>query len=94
LLRQWIQSMSGAPVLDPPTITPGGGNYDNAVDVTLGENEAGAEIRYTLDGTAPTTSDMLYETPIRLTGPIVVRSRAFKPGFTRSIIAQAVFIIG
>ena len=94
LLRQWIQSMSGAPVLDPPTITPGGGNYDNAVDVTLGENEAGAEIRYTLDGTAPTTSDMLYETPIRLTGPIVVRARAFKPGFTRSIIAQAVFIIG
>ena len=94
LLRQWIQSMPGQPVLDPPTIAPGGGNYDNAVDVILGENEAGAEIRYTLDGSAPTASDMFYEKPIRLTNPTVVRARAFKPGFTRSIITQGVFIIG
>jgi uncharacterized repeat protein (TIGR03806 family) len=94
LLRQWIQSMPGQPVLDPPTIAPGGGNYDNAVDVILGENEAGAEIRYTLDGSAPTASDLLYEKPIKLTNPTVVRARAFKPGFTRSIITQGVFIIG
>lgn len=94
LLRQWIQSMPGAPVLDPPVITPGAGNYDDAVDVTLGESEAGAEIRYTLDGTAPTESDLLYQGSITLAGPTVLRARAFKPGFTRSIIAQAVFIIG
>jgi len=94
LLRQWIQSMPGPKVLDPPTITPGGGNYDKDVDVALGENEAGAGIRYTLDGSEPTTSDMLYKGPIKLTGPTVVRARAFKTGFMRSITVQAVFIVG
>jgi chitinase len=94
LLREWIESMPGPPVLAPPVITPVGGNYDNAVDVTIGEQEAGAEIRYTLDGSAPTVSDMLYRDPIHLTDPTVVRARAFKAGFTRSIVAQAVFIVG
>jgi uncharacterized repeat protein (TIGR03806 family) len=94
LLREWIHSMPGPPVLDPPTITPGAGNYSSAVDVVLKESETDAEIRYTLDGSAPTASDMLYGGPIRLTGPTVVRARAFKRGFTRSIPAQAVLIIG
>jgi uncharacterized repeat protein (TIGR03806 family) len=94
LLRQWIQSMPGPPVLAPPTITPGAGNYSSAVDVVLKDGETDAEIRYTLDGSPPTASDMLYERPIRLTGPTVVRARAFKRGFTRSISAQAVLIIG
>jgi Chitobiase/beta-hexosaminidase C-terminal domain len=47
-----------------------------------------------LDGSVPGTSDMLYEKPIRLSGPAVLRARAFKQGFTRSITAQEVFIIG
>jgi len=94
LLREWIQSMPGPSVLDPPTITPDAGNYSGAVEVTLKESGAGAEIRYTLDGSAPTASDMPYKGPIRLTVPTVIRARAFKPGFTRSIVVQAVFIIG
>jgi hypothetical protein len=42
----------------------------------------------------PTTSDPLYEKPVRLTGPTILRARAFKPGSTRSITAQEIFIIG
>jgi hypothetical protein len=37
---------------------------------------------------------MRYEKPIRLTGPTVLRARAYKDGFTRSITAQEVFIVG
>jgi len=62
--------------------------------VSLNDTEPGADIRYTLDGTAPTASDMRYEKPIQITGPTVVRARAFKDGFTRSIAAQAVFVVG
>jgi hypothetical protein len=94
LLGEWINSMPGPTVLAPPTITPQGGTYAPAVEISLTAAEPGAEIRYTLDGSVPGTSDMLYAKPIRLTGPAVIRARAYKQGFTRSITAQEVFIVG
>jgi uncharacterized repeat protein (TIGR03806 family) len=94
LLRDWITSLPGRPVLDPPAIAPAGGNFDAPVDVSLTETEPGAEIHYTLDGSVPARSDMRYEKPVRLTGPTVLRARAYKDGFTRSITAQEVFIVG
>lgn len=93
LLRQWIESLPGPPVLPPPAISPTGGNFTNAVEVTL-NSEPSATIHYTTDGTAPTTSDPRYEKPIRLTGPTILRTRAFKAGFTKSIIAQQIFLVG
>lgn len=93
LLRQWIESLPGPPVLPPPGISPRGGNFDRPVEVIL-KSEAGATIRYTLDGTVPTTSDLLYEKPIQLTSPTILRAKAFKPGSTRSITSQEIFIIG
>jgi uncharacterized repeat protein (TIGR03806 family) len=93
LLKQWIKSLPGPPVLPPPAFSAPGGNYDKPVDVAL-KSEPGATIRYTVDGTVPTTSDLLYEKPIRLAGPTILRAKAFKPGFTKSITAQEIFIIG
>ena len=94
LLKQWITSLPGRPVVAPPLISPSGGTFTGPVAVSLNDAEPGADIRYTLDGSVPTASDMRYEQPIQLTGPTVVRARAFKDGFTRSIAAQAVFIVG
>jgi uncharacterized repeat protein (TIGR03806 family) len=94
LLGEWINSLPGPEVLAPPSISPPGGTYAQPVEISLTAREPGAEIRYTLDGSVPGTSDMLYEKPIRLSGPAVLRTRAFKQGFTRSITAQEVFIIG
>jgi mono/diheme cytochrome c family protein len=93
LLRQWIESLPGPPVLPPPEVSPPGGNFKEPVFVTL-RSESGATIRYTLDGTVPTPSDLLYDKPVPLTGPTIVRARAFKPGFTRSITTQHIFLIG
>jgi uncharacterized repeat protein (TIGR03806 family) len=93
LLRQWIESMPGPPVLPPPDISPGGGNFAQPVAVTL-KSEPGATIRYTLDGTVPTSSDLVYEKPVQLTGPTILRAKAFKPGYTKSITAQEIFLIG
>jgi hypothetical protein len=61
------------------------------LDVLL-KSEEGATIRYTVDGTVPTTSDLLYEKPVRLTGPTILRAKAFKPGFTKSITTQEIFL--
>jgi uncharacterized repeat protein (TIGR03806 family) len=94
LLEQWIKSMPGRDVLEPPAISPAGGNFAGPVEITLTEREAGADIHYTLDGSVPGPSDPRYEKPIKLEGPVVLRVRAYKEGFTRSITAQEVYIIG
>jgi len=94
LLGEWINSLPGPSVLAPPVISPQGGTYAQAVEISLTAREPRAEIRYTLDGSVPGTTDMLYEKPIRLSRPAVLRARAFEQGFTRSITTQEVFIIG
>jgi len=93
LLRQWIESLPGPPVLPPPEISPRGGKFDRPVTVTL-KSELGADLRYTLDGTVPTASDLRYEKPVQLTGPAILRAKAFKPGFTQSITVQEIFLVG
>jgi uncharacterized repeat protein (TIGR03806 family) len=93
LIQRWVQSIPGRPVLAPPSISPSGGNYGKPIEITL-HQEQGATIHYTVDGSAPTSSDPVYEKPIILTGPTVVRARAFKPSYTKSITVQQTFIIG
>jgi uncharacterized repeat protein (TIGR03806 family) len=93
LMRAWIESLPGRPVLDPPTIMPPGGAFQRPPKVTLHANEVGAEIRYTLDGSEPGTSDALYERPLNLPGSAVLRARTYKSGFTHSITTQDVFIV-
>ena len=94
LLQDWITSLPGRSVLDPPAMSPEGGTFAGPIEISLTEREPDADIRYTLDGSVPGPSDLRYEKPIKLTGPVVVRARAYKDGFTRSITAQQVFIIG
>jgi uncharacterized repeat protein (TIGR03806 family) len=100
LLQEWINSLPGRDVLAPPRISPCGGNYPQPIEVYLSPSDdervgvRGLEIHYTLDGSAPSKSDPLYTKPIKLTGPTILRARAFKPQFTKSITVQEVFIIG
>jgi uncharacterized repeat protein (TIGR03806 family) len=94
LLKDWINNLPGRPVLPPPVISPPGGTFAGPVEISLTMSEPDSDIRYTLDGTVPGAADMRYEGPVKLTGPAVLRARAFKEGFVRSITEQQVFIIG
>jgi uncharacterized repeat protein (TIGR03806 family) len=94
LLRDWIESLPGREVLAPPAITPAGGNFEHAVSVTLASSEPGAEIHYTLDGSVPGPKDPRYEGPIRIDSPATLRARAYKDGFTRSVISQQTYLVG
>ena len=58
------------------------------------EQRAGAEIRYTLDGSAPGPNDARYDGPIQIDGPTVLRARAYKNGLTRSVISQQTYLVG
>jgi uncharacterized repeat protein (TIGR03806 family) len=94
LLGQWINSLPGRAVLEPPTLSKPAGTYDAPIEVSLQDSEPGVDIHYTLDGSEPGAADPSYQAPIRLTGSTVLRARAFKEGFTRSITAQEVYVIG
>ena len=94
LLREWIDSMPGRPVLDPPVIAPAGGTFAGPLEVTLSEREPGADIHYTLDGSVPGTADPRYDKPIKLDATVVLRARSYKDGYTKSITAQEVFTVG
>ncbi len=94
LLREWIESLPGRDVLTPPSLEPRGGSFDHPVSVTLTSSDAGAEIHYTLDGSTPGPKDPRYEGPIRIEGPTTLRARAYKDGFTRSVISQQTYLVG
>jgi hypothetical protein len=91
LLREWIESLPGPSVLPPPEILPHGGSFSRPVEVSL-KSEPGARIFYTVDGAVPTTGDLLYEKPFTLDEPTIVRARAYKEGFTKSIGAKEFFL--
>lgn len=87
LLRAWIESLPGPPVLPPPAISSTAGTDGEGVMVAL-QGAPGATIHYTVDGSAPVATDPSYQGPLRIVGPTMVRARAFQPGFTKSITAQ------
>jgi hypothetical protein len=77
------------PTLPEPTFSPGM-TASIPVNVTIAA-AAGAEIRYTLDGSDPTPASPLYETPIDLTTPTTINARAFRTGYNPSAVATATY---
>jgi uncharacterized repeat protein (TIGR03806 family) len=94
LIGDWIRSLPGRDVVDPPIILPNGGTFDGPIDVTLRVSESDAAIHYTLDGSTPGISDTTYNGPLHLTATTILRARAYKPGYTHSITVQQAFAIG
>ena len=83
-----------ASVSDPlpaPTFAPKSGTvfFRDGQPVTLACATAGAQIRYTLDGSEPTEQSALYEGPILISASATVRARAFKTNMDPSEIASA-----
>jgi fibronectin type 3 domain-containing protein len=72
-----------------PTISPTGGVFTNSVAVSL-KAETGTIIRYTLDGSAPTSGSTLYSAPFTLTDSTTVKAIAFGSG-TNSVVTSLAF---
>lgn len=74
-------SNDGTPQVDgyteQPTITLPAGFYPIAVTVQIQSNEPNSEIRYTTDGTNPTTSSPLYSGPITISSNSVLKGQVF-----------------
>lgn len=89
----WINTLPGTPALAPPTISPPGASGLGPFTVTLKQNDPAAQLRYTLDGSLPTTNSTLYAGPITLTNRVTLEAKAFEAGFNDSVAATATFTI-
>ncbi|MCZ7636591.1 MAG: chitobiase/beta-hexosaminidase C-terminal domain-containing protein [Verrucomicrobia bacterium] len=68
-----------------PIISPYGGVFTGSVSVTLSTSTSGATIRYTTNGSEPTSGSTLYTAPFLLTQNATVKAKAFKSGMADSV---------
>ncbi|GMU91141.1 MAG: hypothetical protein AMXMBFR4_01990 [Candidatus Hydrogenedentota bacterium] len=88
-----ISGMADAATVATPVISPAGGSYAGSVNVTITCATSEATIRFTTDGTEPTSSSTLYSGAFQLTSSTTVKARAFKSGMSDSSVATAVYTI-
>lgn len=80
--------------VNTPLISPNGGFFSSAQSATITTSTSGAEIRYTLDGSAPTSSSTLYTGPVLISSTATLKAIGVKDGAANSAVAIANFGIG
>jgi hypothetical protein len=77
-----------------PTFTPAAGTYSTTQTVAIASATAGAAIRYTTNGTTPTsTSGTLYTGPITVSASETVKAIAYEGGLSDSAVSTAAYTI-
>jgi len=76
-----------------PTFSPSGGSYSSSQNVALSCSTSGATIRYTTDGSEPSSSSTAYSSSIQVSSTTTVKVKAFKSGMTTSDTASVTYII-
>ncbi|MBR1611831.1 MAG: chitobiase/beta-hexosaminidase C-terminal domain-containing protein, partial [Methanobrevibacter sp.] len=76
-----------------PTFSVAEGTYNESKSVTLSCSTTDATIRYTLDGTTPTSTSTVYSSSITVNATKTIKAKAFKSGLTDSDVASATYTI-
>lgn len=76
-----------------PVLSPGGGTYTSNQSVTITCSTSGSTIRYTLDGSEPTSSSTVYGGAITIASTTTVKAKAFLSGMNDSQTASATYTI-
>ncbi len=84
---------SAAYTLTPnaPSFSPGGGTYTTAKTVTVATSTAGAELRYTLDGSTPSSSSSLYTSALQISTATTLKAIALKSGWNDSAVTSTTY---
>jgi alpha-L-fucosidase len=80
-----------AVVIEAPEITASGDIFVDTMAVTLKSNVKGSQIRYTLDGSEPTSASALYNEPIRLSETTTIQAQLFREDKAISHTSQRTF---
>jgi len=86
-------SAAANPQLPKPDIYPSSGKYTGSVSVSILASSVKVLIRYTLDGSDPTSSSPVYSEPIVIRHETTVKAIATAPGYTNSEPVTAVYSI-
>lgn len=97
-LWEYQQSTSALPAATTPAFTPAPGVYPSSQTVTLSDATPGANIYYTIDGSAPTASSTLYAAPITIAAIGIdfsetIEAIAVADGYSNSAMASATYTI-
>ncbi|MBN1895488.1 chitobiase/beta-hexosaminidase C-terminal domain-containing protein [bacterium] len=76
-----------------PIFNPLPGTYQTAQYVVVYCSTPGSKIYYTLDGSDPTESSLLYRNPIPIINTMTIKARAFNAGWNSSEIASGIYVI-
>ena len=84
-------SLTRGQVVSIPYTTQNVSLFTEPVAVALATTTAGAEIRYTLDGSEPDETSVLYAGPVVVDRSLTLKARGFKPGAapSRTLTLQA-----
>jgi len=80
-----------AVVIEPPDISGTADIFIDTMAVTLKSDIKGSQIRYTLDGSEPTSASPLYNEPIQLSETTTVQAQLFREDKAISHISQRAF---
>lgn len=73
-------SLTRGEVVSIPYTTQNVSLFTEPIAVALATTTAGAEIRYTLDGSEPTEASALYAAPVPVDRSLTLKAKGFKPG--------------
>ncbi len=76
-----------------PTFSPAGGTYTSAQNVIISTTTPNATIRYTTNGSEPTSSSTAYSSPFSVSSTTTIKAKGFKDGWTPSATASATYTI-
>jgi hypothetical protein len=77
-----------------PSFSPGAGTYTNGTTVTITSSTSGASIRYTTDGSTPTsTTGTLYSGPVSISANTTLKAIAYKLFMTDSTVTSGTYTI-
>lgn len=80
-------------VVAAPTFSPAPGSYSGQVNVQLATTTPNAVIRYTLNGSTPTTGSEVYAAPVMVTSTTQIKAAAFATDATMSAVASGTYTI-
>jgi hypothetical protein len=86
-------TVGAATVVDTPVFSPPAGTFNDSVSVSISTTTGGASIYYTVDGSTPTSSSILYTGPITLNQTTTLKAIGIAAGYTDSAVATAVYTI-
>jgi len=87
-------TISSLGILAAPQFSHPAGSYPAPLTVSISTTPPGASVRYSTDGSMPTSSSgTLYTGPISLSATATLKAIAYSPGWTDSSISSAAYVL-